>query len=110
MGEYKLRYGAWGSRCVMGSEHDLCYYCMHAPQQKLELACYGEGDVGKHEARGCPDTETPLGGCVLCTFASRIVNTRACEIRKKGVLVIQRQRPFRRIRHGASCNKLQNSR
>lgn len=55
------------------------------------------------------------GGCVLCVFASRrIVNTRVCEIRekkkKKGVLVIQRQRPFGRIRHGASCNKLQNSR
>jgi len=94
----------------MGSEHDLCYYCMHAPQQKLELACYGESLL-ESMSTGMPGHGDAPGGGVCCVRLQAASSIRGrVRSEKKGVLVIQRQRPFGRIRHGASCNKLQNSR
>jgi hypothetical protein len=85
MGEYKLRMGHGGEkvRCVWDQNMAfLFYYCMHAPQQKLELACYGESLLESMRHGDARTRRRPRGG-VCCVCASRIVNTRVCEIRKK---------------------------
>lgn len=56
----------------MGSEHDLFFcYCMHAPQQKLELACYGESLLESMRHGDARTRRRPRGGvCCVCLQAA----------------------------------------
>lgn len=54
----------------------LFYYCMHAPQQKLELACYGESLLESMRHGDARTRRRPGGVCVVCVQAASSI--RGC--------------------------------